>query len=236
MLSVVIPAYNEEKYLSATLGSIRSALETITDSELIVVDNESTDRTREIALEFGAKIVDEGFRNIGTVRNTGGFAATGDVLVFIDADTIVAQELFEKIVEAMSDEKCVGGSVEVEYEAVHRTLVTLFMALWQFLGRFVKWRQGAAQFCQRDVFVELGGYDTTIYVGEDIDFHMRLDDLARKRGDHTTFIRESRVRTSSRRWQKMGLVRMLIFTHPITILLAWRRPSFWKDWYENAIR
>ena len=235
MLSIIIPAYNEEKYLPATLESVRSALTPFSDAELIVVDNASTDRTREIAINFGAKIIDETIHNIGKVRNTGGNAAAGDILVFIDADTVVQNGVFQKIVEAMSDERCVGGSVEVEYEPVDRISVKMFMALWQFLGRFVKWRQGAAQFCRRDVFADLNGYDTTIFVGEDVEFHKRLDKLAKKRGEHTTFVREAKVRTSSRRWRR-GLFRMVFFTHPITILLAWRRPSVWKDWYENAIR
>jgi len=236
MISVIIPAYNEEKYLPATLSSLRSALASIAGSELIVVDNESTDRTREIASEFGAKIVDESVHNIGKVRNSGGFAASGDVLVFIDADTCVANGLFQKMIETMSDERCLGGSVEVEFEPVQRTSVKMFMALWQFAGRFLKWRQGAAQFCRKDVFVELSGYDPTIYLGEDIEFHWRLDRLAKTRGGRTVFIRDPRVRTSSRRWDRMGFLRMVFISHPITILLAWRKPSMWKDWYENAIR
>jgi len=74
-LSVVIPAYNEEKYLPATLAALKDALESIEDSEIIVIDNESTDATREIAESYGARIVDEHEHNIGKVRNTGANAA-----------------------------------------------------------------------------------------------------------------------------------------------------------------
>jgi len=110
------------------------------------------------------------------------------------------------------------------------------MKLWPLLGKLVKMRQGALQFCRQDVFQELGGYDTTIYVGEDIEFHWRLGKLARRTGRFTTFIEEPMVRTSSRRWDKMRLVRMIFFTHPVTIFLGWRIRSLWKDWYQNAIR
>jgi glycosyltransferase involved in cell wall biosynthesis len=236
-LSIVIPAYNEENYLPRTLDALSAALRTIADNEIIVVDNGSTDTTPEIAASYGAKLVEEHERNIGTVRNTGEQGSHGAVIVFLDADTIVRPGLFEKIVEAMSDERCFGGSVAVEYEPpVRRPFIRFFMKLWPILGKFTKMRGGALQFCRRNIFEELKGYDTTIYVGEDIDFHWRLDKLARKRGGFTELIESPPVLTSSRRWEKMGLLSMLFYTHPITIFVAWRIRSVWKDWYENAIR
>lgn len=237
-LSLVIPAYNEEKYLTETLEAVKFALARISEHEVIIVDNQSTDATRDIAESFGAKIMDEVERNIAKVRNTGGFAADGEVIVFLDADTLVVPGVFEKINEAMSDKRCVGGSVAVEYEAPRNRQLFMrwFMRLWTVLGRLTKMRQGALQFCRSDIFGELGGYDITIYVGEDIEFHWRLDKLAKKREGFTAFVEEPKVQTSSRRWEKMGLVRMLFFTHPITIFLMWRVQPMWKDWYKNAIR
>ena len=237
-LSVVIPAYNEEKYITETLEAVRLALLPIPDAEIIVVDNQSTDSTREIAHAFGVKIVDEDEHNIGQVRNTGARAAAGAVLVFLDADTTVAPGVFERIIEVMADSSCVGGSVAVEYEAprTRRIFMRWFMRLWTFLGRLTKMRQGALQFCRADIFRELGGYDTTIYVGEDIEFHWRLDKLARRRTGSTAFVEEPKVRTSSRRWEKMGLMPMLFYTHPVTIFLMWRVHWMWKAWYENALR
>ena|SRR5687768_1686048 len=236
-LSVVIPAYNEEKYLPATLEALRCALGSIQGAEIIVVDNASTDKTREIADAHKAKVVTEHEHNIGKVRNTGGNSATGDVLIFLDADTIVRVGLFEKIIDAMDDPRCVGGSVAVEYDShVRRPWMKFYLGLAIFVGRLTRIRQGALQFCRREAFRELDGYDTGIYVGEDIEFHWRLDKYARERAGHTVFVEEPKVKTSSRRFEKMGLVRMLVFTHPITIFLAWRIRSFWKDWYEDAIR
>lgn len=234
-LSIIIPAYNEQDYLPATLDAINAALPD--DAEIIVVDNESTDATRQLAEQNGARVVAESEHNIAKVRNTGAGAANGDVLVFIDADTIVRAGIFEKIIDAMTDKQCVGGSAAAEYEPINsRLIIAWFMLLWPFLGKLTKMRGGALQFCRADIFRELGGYDTTIYVGEDIDFHWRLDKLAKKRGGHTAFVEEPKVLTSSRRWNRMGLIRMLFFTHPITVILAWRIRSFWKDWYEDAIR
>ena len=235
MISVVVPAYNEENLLPATLSAIRRDLPS--DSELILVDNESTDRTRAIAEAAGAKVIDAAKHNISHVRNVGAAAANGDVLVFIDADTIVKPGIFEKIRSAMSDSACIGGSVRVEYEQPFgRFWMSFFMKLWVVLAKLTTMRQGALQYCRADSFRDLKGYDETIYVGEDIEFHWRLDKLARRRGEHTDFIEEPTVTTSSRRWNRMGLIRMLFFTHPITIFLAWRTRSFWKDWYERPIR
>ena len=114
-LSIVIPAYNEEKYLPRTLSALDAALADTENYELVLVDNGSTDRTRAIAEEFGTKIVDESVHNIGHVRNTGAAVVNLDVIVFLDADTIVRPGVFQKISAAMSDERCVGGSVAVEY-------------------------------------------------------------------------------------------------------------------------
>ncbi len=234
-LSIIVPAYNEENYLPATLDPINAAL--ADDAEVIVVDNLSTDTTRQIAEERGAIVITETERNIGKVRNTGAEAATGDVLVFIDADSIVRAGIFEKILEAASDERCLGGSAAVEYEPIkNRPLIHWFTKLYPILGELMKMRGGALQFCRSDVFRDLGGFDTTIYVGEDIDFGWRLDRLARDRDAHTTFIEQPKVLTSSRRWQRMGFFRLMFFTHPITLFAARRVRSFWKDWYEDTIR
>ena len=234
-LSIIIPAYNEESYLPATLDAINAAR--TSDTEVIVVDNASTDATRHVAEERNATVVTELERNIGRARNAGADAASGNVLVFIDADSIVRAGTFEKIIEAMSDERCLGGSGSVEYEPIdNRIVVAWFMLLWPILGKLTKMRGGALQFCRADIFRELGGYDTSIYVGEDIDFHWRLDRHASARAGHTAFIEEPKVLTSSRRWNRMGLMRVLFFTHPITVLTAWRVRSFWKDWYDDTIR
>jgi glycosyltransferase involved in cell wall biosynthesis len=236
-ISVVIPAYNEEKLLGRTLESVMSAIGEIGGAEVIVVDNRSTDATREIAAGFGLKVMSEPERNIGQVRNTGGIAAQGEVIVFLDADTVVRPGLFKEIAAAMSDERCSGGSVAVEYEVPERRgWVWYFLQLTVFIGKLLKMRQGATQFCRKDVFVELGGYDTSIYVAEDVEFHWRLDRLARRRGGHTAFIEDPKVITSTRRFEKMSLLKTIVITHPVTIFSMWRKRSVWKDWYENAVR
>jgi glycosyltransferase involved in cell wall biosynthesis len=237
MISVIIPTYNEEKYLPETLAALAAALKD-EDAEVIVVDNGSTDATRSIAESFGARIATEPVRNIGQVRNAGARAAKGDVLVFLDADTAVLPGLFERISEAMADPRCSGGAAAVRYREpeTRRFFLSMFMWLWTVLGRWSRMRQGALQFCRPEVFREMGGYDPGIYVGEDIEFHWRLERLARGSGGCTAFVEGPFVETSSRRWEKMGLLRMILLTHPVTIFLLWRVGAVWRDWYRDAVR
>lgn len=237
MLSVIIPAYNEERYLPQTLERIRQALSLVTcPSEIVVVDNESEDETRAIAESFGARVVSEKEHNISRVRNTGAKNSQGDVLVFVDADTLVPVELLQEIAGVMKDEKCFGGAVAVAYEGFKRRWVKFYLLGWKFWGTVFNTKQGATQFCRREVFLELGGYDENIYMGEDVELYWRLSKLARRRKGFTAFIEHLKVTTSSRRFDNLSWWKTILLTHPLFIGLAWKRKRFWKDWYEKAAR
>ena len=236
-VSVIIPAFNEELALPETLERITKALSVVArPSEIIVVDNDSQDRTKQIAVAFGANVVLEKEHNIARVRNTGARNATGDVLIFIDADTLVPETLFQKITAVMEDEKCFGGAVAVEYEDFQRKWMKFYLAGWKFWGKFFNMAQGAAQFCRKSFFEELKGYDQTIFMGEDIEFYWRLAKYAKGSGGYLHFIEHPTVKTSTRRFDKMSLWKTFLLTHPIFIRLTWRKKSYWKAWYEKAVR
>src|SRR5713101_3010167 len=123
LISVVIPAFNEELYLPATLSSLRDAISVCRCGvELIVVDNESADRTTEVARSFGAAVVHEAVHNISRVRNAGASFARGDVLAFVDADTIVPPCFLDRIAEAMADPACIGGRADIVHTPTSRLL------------------------------------------------------------------------------------------------------------------
>lgn len=237
MISVIIPAYNEAKYLPETLKRIRTALSaTDCPSEIVVVDNESEDETGQLAAKFGAKVFTEKEHNISRVRNTGAKNSSGDCLVFIDADTLIPEALLGEIARAMRDEKCFGGAVSVAYETFERRWVRFYLLGWKFWGEVFNTRQGAAQFCRREAFLELGGYDERLYMGEDVEFYWRLSKLAKRKQGFVHFISHLKVKTSARRFDKMSWWKTLVFTNPLFIALAWKRKRFWKDWYEKTAR
>jgi cellulose synthase/poly-beta-1,6-N-acetylglucosamine synthase-like glycosyltransferase len=233
--SVVIPAYNEENLLPATLQALEAATGDLT-FERIVVDNESTDRTAQIAHDFGVKIVSESEHNIAKVRNTGAQHASGEFIIFLDADTRAAPSLLQKIHDAMKDEKCFGGAVSVEYDESKRKWMKYYLRGWKFWEKFFNMKQGAAQFYRKAIFEKLGGYDTTIFVGEDIDFYWRMAKFARRNEGHLSFIENPKVKTSARRLDKTSFWKTFVHWNPMFIRLAWRRKSVWKDWYEKTFR
>lgn len=237
MISVIIPAYNEEKYLPETLTRIGKALAVAgCPSEIVVVDNDSEDKTKRIAEEFGARVFAEKEHNIARVRNTGAKNSAGEILIFVDADTLVPESLFQKIAATMQDEKCMGGAVSVEYGEFRRGWVKYYLLGWKFWGAVFNTKQGATQFCRRAIFSELGGYDESLYMGEDVEFYWRLSKLAARKRGFVSFIENPQVTTSTRRFDKMSFWKTILLTHPLFIALAWKRRRFWEDWYEKAVR
>ena len=239
-LSVVIPAFDEEHYLGPTLDSVNAARASLGRAEgagveVIVVDNDSSDATPEVARRSGAAVVREQVHNIARVRNAGARAARGDVLVFVDADTVVPEELLRHVARAMSDAGCLGGAVDTDYRP-SKLASKVYLRAWRVVGRLLGLAQGATQFCRRDAFDALGGYDETIYMGEDVEFYQRLKRLARRRGGRVRLIDEVRVEPSTRRFNRWGFARTLVWTNPLTVLLFRRRASAWRGWYKEAPR
>lgn len=234
-ISVIVPAYNEERYLGETLKSVHRAKDFLltkdaVSPEIIVVDNDSTDSTSDIALSLGARVVKETKRNVARVRNAGASAASGDVLVFIDADTIVPAELLWRIDQLMASSSCFGGAVDTDYRPA-KTLVKIYLQLWRILGKLAGMAQGATQFCSREDFLSLAGYDESLYMGEDIDFHWRLKQFAKRRNGHVCFIEDIRVVPSTRRFDQWSFWRTLICTNPFYVLAFRRKEKIWKGWY-----
>src|SRR5204863_4917548 len=104
VISLIIPAYNEEALLAGTLRALRAAADAAgVPYEIIVVDDGSTDRTAAIARAEGARVVSVTLRNIGATRNAGARAATGQLLIFVDADTMVPRDALAGAVAAFRD-------------------------------------------------------------------------------------------------------------------------------------
>jgi glycosyltransferase involved in cell wall biosynthesis len=239
-ISVIIPAYNEERYLPRTLEHVHRAQDHLGAShddhvEIIVVDNASTDRTADIAMASGARVVPVPEHNIARVRNAGALAASGDLFVFLDADTLIPNTLLSRVASVMDDPTCLGGAVDTDYQPA-RASIRVYLGLWRLIGIIWGMAQGATQFCRRDTFTALGGYDETIYMGEDVDFYWRLGRFARSQGRRLEYVKDLRVVPSCRRYDQWSLSRTLVLTNPLLITLFRRRRSPWSGWYDDAPR
>jgi glycosyltransferase involved in cell wall biosynthesis len=240
-LSVILPAFNEARALPATLAALDVARRRVElrfgcQTEVLVVDNASTDATAGVARDAGARVVSEPSRNVGRARNAGASAARGEVLVFVDADTWVPPEALEQIAGAMNDLCCIGGALGVLYQPRSRVL-RAYLAGWRLLGLALRMSQGATQFCRREAFDALAGYNERLWMGEDVEFQWRLRRLARRTARSHRVIHECRVVPSPRRFDQWPLWRTLVWTNPLVTMALARSARFWrKGWYETPPR
>jgi len=239
-ISVIVPAYNEERYIGETLNHLNRAKDYLLkrkgmSTEIIVVDNDGTDSTASIALSSGAKVIKESQQNIARARNVGAKGASGSLLVFIDADVIVPESLLWRISEAMKDEGCVGGAVDTIYQP-RKLWLKAYLQVWRLFGKLAGMAQGATQFCRGDIYARLCGYDETMYMGEDVDFYRRLKRFAKRHHARVCFIQEIQVIPSTRRFDRWSFWRTLVWTNPLFIQMFRRRKGPWKEWYSTTPR
>ncbi len=184
-LSVVIPAFNEEKLLPATLHAVGAALPAFHqagwETEVVVCDNNSTDSTAALAAAAGARVVSEPVNMISRARNTGAAAASGDWLLFLDADSTPSRELFAATAAAMGSGRVLAGGTILRPDgggpAVH-----FITGVWNLVSRIRRWMAGSYIFVRADVFREIGGFSSRHFAGEELDLAKRLHPIARQRG------------------------------------------------------
>jgi glycosyltransferase involved in cell wall biosynthesis len=176
-ISVVIPAYNEEKYLPRTIASI-AKLDRKPD-ELIVVDGGSTDRTADIARKLGATVMTVAHKGIGFARDKGLEKATGDIVAYTDADTVVPHDWLTKIEETLSRPGVVGvfGGFRVPdgwwvYRGYINHIQPWINQLYFFLG--IPMAAGQNLAFLRKAGLVVGGFPEDYKIAEDIEMMTRL--------------------------------------------------------------
>ena len=184
-ISVIIPAFNEERLLGGTLAQVKSAMAAFTErhweTELIVCDNNSTDRTAEIARAAGATVVFEPVNQIARARNSGAAAATGEWLIFVDADSQPSAELLADVAEQIQSGKCLAGGSTVRMNEKH-FWAEFFTWLWNCSSRLGRWLAGSFIFVEAAVFRKIGGFSNKLFAAEELDLSKRLKKLARETG------------------------------------------------------
>ena len=205
-LSIIIPAHNEALYLPKTLQQINVARSAIDqESEVIVVDDASTDQTAEVALEAGAKVVSINRRNIAAVRNAGASQAQYDRFVFLDADTFLPTETLAETISAF-EKGWIGGGARVELEDepriffLKKLLAWSLRFFWQSVGG---WAAGCYVFCTRSGFEASGGFPEDYFAAEEYFISRSLKRLGKFRILSTPVVTSARKLRDYSMWQLM---------------------------------
>ena len=202
--------------------------------EIVVTNNNSTDRTAAIAEQSGARVIFEEHRQIARARNAGGKEALGRYLIFVDGDTRISPALLRKTLTALECGECCGGGAIVESDGHLSPWVTRALKLWLFLSETFKWACGAYVFCTREAFLETGGFDERYYASEEVFFSRALARWGRKRGQSFVILKEPII-TSNRKMEWYSEREMLFII--LNMLFHFRplrsRDACYKMWYRR---
>ncbi len=219
-ISVVVPAFNEEKLLPKTLASIQAAnfawVKRGWSSEMIVCNNNSTDQTAAVAAAAGARVVFEPINQISRARNTGAAHATGDWIVFVDADSEPSQELFSAAAAAIAGGKVIAGGSTLTLEAKGWDVYWM-MRVWNLISRIKGWMAGAFIFVETTAFQQVGGFSHDLFVGEELDLAKKLHKLARKQRKKIVILKVAPLLTSARKTQLYSRKELLQFFLKFTL-------------------
>ncbi len=193
-LSVIVPAFNESRVIEKTLLQIQN----FGPYEIIVSDGGSNDETRSIVERLGIKIVDAP-RGRAAQMNAAAEAASGDVLWFLHADSIVELTGYDKMIQVMSSGEFIGGAFSLDIASSKRSL-KFISAVATLRSKYLGLTYGdQGIFVQRKIFRRMDGYKN-LPICEDLEFFQRL------RREGRIAILDEKASTSARRWLAEGIV------------------------------
>ena len=233
--SVILPAYNEEALLPTTLSSLHLAMDSISSKgEIIVVDNNSTDNTKQIAKKYGARVIFEPFRQIARARNCGARTAKSDFLIFLDADTILPPQLLQNAIGLLDKGRHCGGGTLLSYDSQLPFLAGNLVKLWNWLSKTNRLAAGSFIFCLADGFHDIGGFDENIYAGEEIFFSRKIKAWGKKNNLLFTIINDQAVITSGRKFRWYSSIQIALLLMLFTVFpFALRNRSLCNFWYKR---
>ena len=209
LISVIIPAHNEERYIGKCLKSIKIAAREISDEvEIIVVANRCTDRTADIARRYGVEVLENSDKCISSIRNAGVRASNGRVIVTIDADSVMHKTALAEIKELLRSGKYIGGGaipmfdrmslgIAISGAYVALNLLPTMIKSGGFISATMFW-------FSRKAFDKIGGFDESLVSLEDADFARRLKALGERYGKKYGTLKKGVVLTSSRKFDEFG--------------------------------
>jgi glycosyltransferase involved in cell wall biosynthesis len=201
MISVIIPAHNEERYLQKTLEALQR--QNYGWFEVIVVANGCTDRTREVARGRCQRLIVLSQKGLGVARNLGARMARGDLLLFLDADTILEPVAVRAIAEHFMSSDAAATIQGRPDEG--RLAYRLIYGLKNFVHRWaIHPGSSGVIVCWKEHFIRVGGFDEGLEVRENSELVKRL-----KRFGGYKYIGSASATTSMRRYSRRGVVRVL---------------------------
>ena len=202
-VSVIVPAYNEERLIGQTLERVRGAMSAFDHagwmSELIVCDNNSTDRTAELARQAGASVVFEPINQIARARNSGAAAASGDWFIFVDADSQPSLGLFEEVIDSIQCGRCVAGGSTIRLDN-ESPVGSRCIRVWNWLSRSFGLLAGSFIFCEAAAFRNIGGFNQELFATEELDLTIGLKRLARRTRKRVVILHRNPLVTSARKF------------------------------------
>lgn len=228
--SFIIPAYNEEALIGRTLDTLReSAAHLQAGFEIVVANDDSTDRTPEIAREKGARIIDVKKRQIAAVRNAGASIATGEIFVFVDADTIVPANTLLAMEKLLEREDVVAGGARLAFDRPPPWWGRLSAAFFLTIYFAKRLAAGGFFFARRDAFEKAGRWDERYFASEEIHLSIALKRLGKLR-----IIREP-VITSARKFRmKTPREHLALFKHMARSgMKGWESREGLDMWYDG---
>jgi glycosyltransferase involved in cell wall biosynthesis len=203
ILSIAIPAHNEEKFIGRCLESIHSSANLASQSvEVVVALNRCTDRTEAIATSLGARCVVEDAKCIAAVRNAAVRATKTDAVATLDADSWMSPKTVQAILMNVHNPSYIGGGTAIWPE---RMSVGMFFSLLAIAPYVFKRGVSAGMFWfLRESFECVGGFNEKLVSAEDVDFALRLKAYGQTLGKRYGTIRRHGITTSCRKFDQFG--------------------------------
>jgi len=216
LLSIVIPAYNEEKELPECLKAVRVAVVMCglgaDEVEVVVCDNNSTDRTAELARLGGARVVFEPVNQISRARNAGASATRGEWLLFVDADSRLDAVNLRRVVEvARTDAPVVGGGCVIGLEGIPWWTRPGLWG-WNVYSVLRRAAAGSFVFCRAEAHRDIGGFSLERYAAEELEYSRQLRQWGKSRGQRFVILRGRTHMSSGRKFRQRPpseLIRLL---------------------------
>ena len=201
-VSVIIPAHNEEKYITRCISSIRKAAECYGgEVEIVVSANRCSDKTVEIARSLGAVVTENDYRCIAKVRNDGLYSASGDIIMTIDADNVMTEGSIQEAVSMLSTNKYIGGGAPIRFE--RRSFGIFLLDMLLRLGFVLTGLYCAIFWTYRETALAVGGFPEK-KVAEDIAFARALKKYGRAQHKKYGHLRKNHLINSTRKFDKHG--------------------------------